>query len=214
MKMLPYLLVALAGYLCGAMPFAYILARLKGVDIRKVGSGNVGATNVFRSVSKGLGILTFVADALKGFLPAWLLPLCAVRWLDVPAGPGLGLLGGCAAVAGHTWPVFLKFKGGKGVATSAGMLLGVAPAAMGIGLAAWILLFAATRYVSVASMAAAAATPGAAWWLYGASDRLRPAVLTVLGLIIVLRHRANIGRLLKGTELRMGSKSRAASGAE
>ncbi|MBP7828588.1 MAG: glycerol-3-phosphate 1-O-acyltransferase PlsY [Kiritimatiellae bacterium] len=200
---------ALAGYLLGAVPFAFLFARLNGVDIRKVGSGNVGATNVFRAVGKGWGIATFAADALKGFVPAWLFPLLARRW-GVECGPGLGLLGGCAAIAGHSWPVFLKFKGGKGVATSAGMLLGVAPAAVGIGLLAWIAVFAAARFVSVASIAAAVAVPAAAWFLYGRAGWLLPAVLTALGLLVIWRHRSNIARLRRGEEHRWGRPRAAA----
>ena len=203
-----YFAFTLAGYLFGAVPFAFLFARLRGVDIRTVGSGNVGATNVFRSVSKALGIATFAADALKGFIPARLFPLLAARWFGVDAGPGMGLLCGCAAIVGHSWPVFLKFKGGKGVATSAGMLLGVAPAAVGIGLAVWILFFAATRYVSVASIAAAVAVPAAAWWLYGRANPVLPGVLTLLGALVIWRHRSNIERLRRGEEHQWARRER------
>ncbi|HOW96301.1 MAG TPA: glycerol-3-phosphate 1-O-acyltransferase PlsY [Kiritimatiellia bacterium] len=194
---------ALGAYLLGSVPFAYLFARLNGVDIRKVGSGNVGATNVFRAVGKGWGIATFAADALKGFVPAWLFPLLARRW-GVECGPELGLLCGCAAIAGHSWPVFLRFKGGKGVATSAGMLLGVAPAAVGIGLAVWVAVFVIARYVSVASIAAAFAVPAAAWGLYGRAGALLPGVLTVLGALVIWRHRSNLARLRRGEEHRWG----------
>jgi glycerol-3-phosphate acyltransferase PlsY len=209
MKMFLYAVFTLAGYLLGAVPFAFLFARLKGVDIRTVGSGNVGATNVFRSVSKGLGIATFAADALKGFVPAFFFPMLAERWACLEAGPGLGLLSGCAAIVGHNWPVFLKFKGGKGVATSAGMLLGVAPASVGIGLAAWILVFVATRYVSVASIVAAVAVPAAAWWMNVRGARWLPAVLTVLGALIIWRHRSNLRRLVRGEEHRWQKRPRA-----
>jgi len=208
MKIFLYAVFTLAGYLLGAVPFAYLFARLKGVDIRTVGSGNVGATNVFRSVSKGLGIATFAADVLKGFVPAFFFPMLAERWACLEAGPGLALLCGCAAIVGHNWPVFLRFKGGKGVATSAGMLLGVAPAAVGIGLATWILVFAATRYVSVASIVAAVAVPATAWWMSARGARLLPAVLTVLGALIIWRHRSNLRRLARGEEHRWQKRPR------
>ncbi|MBU1693732.1 MAG: glycerol-3-phosphate 1-O-acyltransferase PlsY [Verrucomicrobia bacterium] len=214
MKIFPYAVFALAGYLLGSVPFAYLFARLKGVDIRAIGSGNVGATNVFRSVSKALGVATFAAVVLKGFIPAFLFPAMARRFLSLEVGPGLGLLCGCAAVAGHTWPVFLKFKGGKGVATSAGMLLGVAPAAVGIGLGGWILVFAATRYVSVDSIVAAGAVPAAAWGMAARGVWLLPAVLTGLGALVIWRHRSNIRRLLNGEELRVGRKGERDKGQE
>lgn len=200
-----YAAFALAGYLLGSVPFAFLFARLKGVDIRTVGSGNVGATNVFRSVSKPLGIATFAADVLKGFLPAWGFPLLGKR-LGLDPGPALGLLCGCAAIAGHNWPVFLRFRGGKGVATSAGMLLGIAPGSVGIGLLSWMLVFAATRYVSVASVTAAVVVPAAEWWLKAGSERLRPMSLTLVGALVIWRHRANIRRLLRGEEHRFGAR--------
>ncbi len=118
----------LAAYLMGSIPNGLLLARLKGIDLQKVGSGNIGATNVYRCVGKGWGIAAFVLDAVKGFVPAFVFP----RLMEA-APPWLGLACGVAAVAGHNWPVWLKFKGGKGVSTSAGMLLGIAPAAVGIG---------------------------------------------------------------------------------
>jgi acyl phosphate:glycerol-3-phosphate acyltransferase len=120
---------------------------------------------------------------------------------------GLGF--GAAAVAGHTWPVFLGFKGGKGVATSAGMLLAAAPAAVLAGLAVWVALFALTRYVSVASIGAAIAVPAAGWLLHGADGPARPAVLTALGALIVWKHRTNLARLRAGTEHRFVPKRRA-----
>ncbi len=195
--MLLMLVLFLVAYLIGAIPFALLLSRMKGVDIRQVGSGNVGATNVFRSVSKGLGAMTFTCDVLKGFLPVFLFPLI---WPVEQLPENAGLLYGCAAIAGHNWPVYLRFRGGKGVATSAGVLLGVAPPAVGIGLATWIALFVITRYVSLASIGAAIAIPAASWWLYGAENLVLPIILTILGMLIIWRHRSNIKRLLDGTE--------------
>ena len=189
----------LISYLIGAIPFAWIVAKAKGVDIRAVGSGNVGATNVFRAIGKGWGVLTFALDVAKGFLPAFLIPLL---WSAPDWPQNSGLLFGCAAIAGHNWPVYLKFKGGKGVATSAGVLLGVAPASVGIGLVVWLLTMAISRYVSLASILAAAAIPVAGWLLYGTANPLLAIVLTVLGGIVIWRHRSNIARLRAGTEHR------------
>ena len=190
-----------ASYLLGAVPNGYLIARAKGVDIRTVGSGNIGATNVFRSIGKGWGILTFAADAVKGFVPAFVFPLLAARLFGC-GHPAAGLLNAALAIAGHNWPVYLGFKGGKGVATSAGALLGLAPAAVGIGLAVWLAVFLLGRYVSLASVAAAAAVPAAGWILYLRQGWLLPSALTALGAVIILRHRANIQRLAAGTEHR------------
>jgi glycerol-3-phosphate acyltransferase PlsY len=193
-----------ASYLLGAVPFGLLIARARGVDIRRVGSGNVGATNVFRAVGKPWGLLTFACDALKGCLPAAFFPAwAAAAWPGGgAAAPEAGLLCGVAAIAGHNWPVYLKFKGGKGVATSAGVLLGAAPLAMAAGLGVWLVVFLLSRYVSLASLAAAAAVPAFGWIRYGPRGALLPSVLTALALAIVVRHRANIGRLRRGTEHR------------
>lgn len=198
--------VLLISYLVGAIPFGLLVARARGVDIRKVGSCNIGATNVFRSVGKKWGILTFVLDMLKGALPTLVLPALAAG--EGAPSPGLRLACGLVAVCGHNWPVYLRFKGGKGVATTTGVLLGVSPAAMLIGLAAWALVFLTTRYVSVASMAAAVVVTAAAWWLHLQPWPLVPAVLSVLGAFVLWRHRANVQRLRSGTEHRFqfGSK--------
>ena len=194
-------LLILASYLLGAIPNGLLIARLKGVDLQKVGSGNIGATNVFRCVGKGWGVLAFVLDAVKGFVPAFFFP----RLLE-SAPPWLGLACGVAAVAGHNWPVWLKFKGGKGVSTSAGMLLGIAPAAVGIGFAVFALTVALTRFVSLGSILAAVAVPAAYLWMNGAENRLLAVALVLMGGLVIVKHRANIGRLLKGTEPRIVGK--------
>ena len=194
-------LLILASYLLGAIPNGLLIARLKGVDLQKVGSGNIGATNVFRCVGKGWGVLAFVLDAVKGFVPAFFFP----RLLE-SAPPWLGLACGVAAVAGHNWPVWLKFKGGKGVSTSAGMLLGIAPAAVGIGFAVFALTVALTRFVSLGSILAAVAVPAAYLWMNGADNRLLAGALILMGLLVIVKHRANVGRLLKGTEPRIVGK--------
>ncbi len=198
--LMPSLLV-LAAYLLGSIPNGLLIARLKGVDLQKVGSGNIGATNVFRCVGKGWGIAAFVLDAVKGFVPAFFFP----RLLE-SAPPWLGLACGVAAVAGHNWPVWLKFKGGKGVSTSAGMLLGIAPAAVGVGFAVFALTVALTRFVSLGSILAAIAVPAAYLWMNGAENRLLAGALVVMGALVIFKHRANVGRLLRGTEPRIVGK--------
>lgn len=195
-------ILTIASYVLGSVPFGLLLARAKGVDLRTVGSRNIGATNVFRSVSKPLGILTFALDALKGFVPAFVFPILEQHTRGGESGAGLGLLCGCAAIAGHNWPVFLGFKGGKGISTSAGVLLGIAPASMGIGLLTWLALVLTTRYVSVASIGAAIAVPVSSWIQHAHDSRILPSTLSVLGLLAVWRHRANIQRLIAGTEHR------------
>ncbi len=190
--------LTLAAYLFGALPFGLFVARMHGIDIRHHGSGNIGATNVFRVVGKGWGIFTFVLDALKGFIPAFLFPKLAgveAEW---------GVLFGAAAILGHSFPVYLRFKGGKGVATSAGMLLGVAPLAVGIGFLCWVVCMVVSRYVSLSSIMAALAV-GASIWFMDKPPVVR-VVLTALAVLVVWLHRANIKRLLNGTESRFGKK--------
>ncbi len=194
------LLVA-AAYLLGAVPNGLLIARLKGIDLQNTGSGNIGATNVFRCVGKAWGILAFVLDAVKGFVPAFFLP----RLVEA-APPWLGLACGLAAVAGHNWPVWLRFKGGKGVSTSAGMLLGIAPAAVGIGFAVFALTLLATRWVSLGSILAAVAVPAAYLWMNGTDNPLLAGALVAMGLLVIVKHRANIRRLLTGTEPRIAGK--------
>ena len=200
LPLMPSLLV-LAAYLLGSIPNGLLIARLKGVDLQKVGSGNIGATNVFRCVGKGWGIAAFVLDAVKGFVPAFFFP----RLLE-SAPPWLGLACGVAAVAGHNWPVWLKFKGGKGGSTSAGMLLGIAPAAVGVGFAVFALTVALTRFVSLGSILAAIAVPAAYLGMNGAENRLLAGALVVMGALVIFKHRANVGRLLRGIEPRIVGK--------
>lgn len=193
--------VIATAYLLGSIPCGLLIARLKGIDLQKVGSGNIGATNVYRCVGKGWGIAAFGFDAGKGFVPAFVFP----RLMET-APPWLGLACGVAAVAGHNWPIWLKFKGGKGVSTSAGMLLGIAPAAVGIGFAVFAATVLATRFVSLGSILAAIAVPLAYVGLYGTENHLLAGALFVMGLLVVVKHRANVGRLLKGTEPRIAGK--------
>jgi acyl phosphate:glycerol-3-phosphate acyltransferase len=195
---LPDALVAIAaGYLLGAIPFGLILTKLAGSgDIRSVGSGNIGATNVLRTGRKGLAAATLIGDMLKG--------TAAVFVSNFVFGPDAALLGGLGAVLGHVFPVWLGFKGGKGVATYIGVLIGVAwPVAL-LFAAIWGAVAAATRYSSLAGLTASAATPGLLW-LYAGN---KPALLfLVLAAIIFVMHRGNISRLLTGTEAKIGSKN-------
>ena len=194
-------LLILAAYVLGSIPNGLLIARGKGIDLQKVGSGNIGATNVFRCVGKGWGIFAFVLDAVKGFVPAFFFPQ-----LMAGAPDWLGLACGVAAVAGHNWPVWLKFKGGKGVSTSAGMLLGIAPAAVGVGFLVFALTVALTRFVSLGSILAAIAVPAAYIAINGTGNKLLAGALIVMGLLVIFKHRANIRRLLQGAEPRITGK--------
>lgn len=199
-------------YLLGAIPFSLLIARAKGVDIRAVGSGNIGATNVFRALGKGWGILAFTCDALKGYISASVLPLLAkTLWAFDGSAVVLPLVCACLAIAGHNWPVYLRFKGGKGVATGMGALIGLAPLAAGAGLLTWTLVFVATRYVSVASIAAAIIVAGAVWFFYAQTGILLPVVLTALCGLVIGRHKSNIQRLFHGSENRFEFKKKPAN---
>lgn len=193
-------LFTVLAYLLGSVPFGLLLSKVKGRDIRKLGSGNIGATNVLRCLGKPLGISCFVLDVLKGFLPAFLFPVIG------PGGAEIGILFGAAAILGHTFPVFLKFKGGKGVATSAGVLLGAAPLAVLIGIGIWTVVFFTSGYVSLGSIAAAAAVIVVGWTAgYGP---VTATALTVLGLFAIWRHHTNIQRLMAGTENKFEKKKK------
>jgi glycerol-3-phosphate acyltransferase PlsY len=193
------LLVA-AGYLAGSLPFGYWLVRwFRGLDIRTVGSGNIGATNVWRTYGARLGIAVMLLDTLKGFVPA----LVATLWV----GPLWGVLAGGAAMIGHSRPLFLKFaRGGKMVATCGGAFLGVAPVVGGVGAAVWILVFVAFRYASVASIAAALALPLVALGL----GEPWPVIVfaAAASLAVLLLHRTNIARLRRGTETKIQLRRR------
>lgn len=188
------------GYLAGSVPFGLLIAKARGIDLRHRGSCNIGATNVFRCVGKGWGVLALLLDTAKGFMAAFWLPMLVGG--GVGGGEGLGLVFGAAAVAGHNWPIWLKGRGGKGVATSAGVLLGVAPWAMGIGLVVFAVTLGATRRVSAGSIAAAVAVAGSSWgFVYlGWMRWVSAVVLSVLAGVVIFRHRANILRLAGGVE--------------
>jgi acyl phosphate:glycerol-3-phosphate acyltransferase len=200
--MLTAILVAI-GYVCGSMPWGYWLVRIfRGQDIRTQGSGNIGATNVWRVHGRRLGIAAVFLDTLKGFAPA----LVATKL----AGHDAGVLTGGAAMLGHFRPLFLKFtRGGKVVATTGGAFLGVAPIVGGIGAGVWLLVFGLTRYASVASIVSALTLP--LWaWLIGYPWPVI-AFAGVAGAAVLMLHRANIKRLVHGEEPRFVRPSRAAS---
>ncbi len=189
-----YALVALFGYLIGSIPFGLLLTRAAGLgDIRKVGSGNIGATNVLRTGRKGLAALTLLLDGAKGAVAV----LLALRW-----GPEAGVVAAATAVVGHVFPVWLKFKGGKGVATAIGVLLGLSWQVGLLVCATWLVVAAVFRYSSLAALVAIAAAPLYAWHL---SDPRHVELAIFVAALVWLRHRENIRRLLKGQEPKIGA---------
>jgi glycerol-3-phosphate acyltransferase PlsY len=195
--------VVLGGYLLGSMPFGYWLVRVaRGEDIRRVGSGNIGATNVWRTYGRAYGIPIVLLDVAKGFVPALVGTLVA--------GELVGVLAGGAAMLGHWRPLFLRFqRGGKSVATAGGTFFGVAPLLGLIGLATWIVVFLLTRYASLASMAAAVALPFVGLALGEPWPVLVFATLAAVAVLVL--HRANIARLRAGTESRFSFRRRSAA---
>ena len=211
MPILGYFVIAIGAYLLGSIPTGYLVGRAKGIDIRTVGSGNIGATNVMRVLGKPAGGFVLLMDALKGYAAAKWLCVWLLKLFNVP-GAGMEtcqIVAGICAVLGHNYTCWLKFKGGKGISTSAGVFLALAPLATGIAGVTWIIVFVLCRYASVASIVAAAALP-ATIWLMPDSLTLR-IVTTVLGLLAIFKHRGNIRRLLNGTEHRIEFKKKEAA---
>jgi glycerol-3-phosphate acyltransferase PlsY len=211
--MLLYLIVGVVAYLLGSIPFGLILVRIfRKQDIRQQGSGNIGATNVIRSGGKGLGAATFLLDAAKGYLAVLLTWQVGLHVHQTQfQTQNLAATAAVCALVGHVYPLWLGFKGGKGVATGFGVFLGITATAALVALAAFIVIFALSRYVSLASIIAAIAFPVAALLL--PHEPLTPfmiAVVILLPLIVIAKHHANIRRLLAGTEYRFG-KSKAAA---
>jgi acyl phosphate:glycerol-3-phosphate acyltransferase len=198
---LPYYAAALAfGYLLGSIPFGLIFTRLAGTqDIRAIGSGNIGATNVLRTGRKGLAAATLIADVLKGTIAV----LVMFWWW----GRDHAMLAGIGAFLGHLFPIWLMFKGGKGVATFLGVLIALSWQATLLFAAIWLVIAAATRYSSVASLLACAAVP-IYFWLNG--ERQEAQVFLLLTLLTTFMHRTNIARLSRGTEGKIGQKAEAA----
>jgi glycerol-3-phosphate acyltransferase PlsY len=217
---LVFVVIAIAAYLLGSIPTGYLVARAKGIDIRAVGSGNIGATNAMRVLGRPAGIFVLVMDALKGYAAcAFVTPL--IFNLLAPHLSGIVVyfhqepmelqtryfvIAGISAVLGHNFTCWLKFKGGKGIATTGGVYLAIAPLAVGIATAAFALAVLVTRYVSIGSIAAAIALPTAVWCLQ-TDSRFLGLVTTALGVMAIYKHRSNIRRLMAGTESRIGQKS-------
>ncbi|HKF48541.1 MAG TPA: glycerol-3-phosphate 1-O-acyltransferase PlsY [Terracidiphilus sp.] len=199
--------IVVLSYLLGSIPMGYLLVRLvRKQDIRSVGSGNIGATNVLRSEGKGLGAATFVLDVVKGSLAVLL-----GYWLAAPLLPGVPqrnveALAAICAVLGHMFPVWIGFRGGKGVATGFGVFLVCAPIAALSAIALFAIICALTRYVSLASIIGAASFPVVAWFtVKGERPAFFIAVQIAVSLLIIVKHHANIRRLLSGTEHRFGA---------
>ena len=195
-----YLAAIIVGYLLGSIPFGLLITRMAGLgDIRSIGSGNIGATNVLRTGRKDLALATLLLDSFKAGLAVVLL-----TWLS--GDRNVGLIAGAVAFLGHCYPVWLGFKGGKGVATYAGLLVFASPLALAVGGPIWLGLFALTRISSLSALVAAAIVPAGAFML----GETAFAALTLLGLSVLVfwTHRENIKRLLAGTEPKFGSKSK------
>jgi glycerol-3-phosphate acyltransferase PlsY len=205
---LVFISTALIAYLLGSIPTGFMVAKARGIDIRVVGSGNIGATNVFRILGKPAGVFVLFVDALKGWVAVFVIAGLGADLIHAPAGSlnhdWLAICAGLGAVLGHNYTCWLNFKGGKGIATSAGVLLALVPVPLLIIFAVWIVVFLLTRYVSLASIAASITLPFASW-ATGKSVALI-AVTGSMGVLAVYKHKANIRRLLDGTESRIGSK--------
>lgn len=198
------LIVSLIGYLFGSFPAGYFAGRFTGIDVRSQGSGNIGATNVLRILGKAWGYTVFFVDSFKGFAAVRLAFFVARRMEPAPMHPEyFAILAALMCIIGHTFPIWLRFKGGKGVATSAGALFGLMPAVVPFIILLWIITFEITRYVSLASIVAAASLPIAVGlflrWGYIEGPALLYFSIVIAGLVL-WSHRSNFSRLLKGTE--------------
>jgi glycerol-3-phosphate acyltransferase PlsY len=206
--LLAYILVGVLAYLLGSIPTGFLLGKARGLDMRRVGSGNIGATNVFRALGKWAGAFVLLADAFKGWVAVALVSNGIAHWLapgaDAPHRQWLALCAGICAILGHNYTCWLSFKGGKGIATSAGVMLGLAPWALLAALGAWILVFGLSRYVSLASICAAVVLPIAVRLTGGSATMF--VVTGALAALAIFKHKANIRRLINGTENRLGGQ--------
>ena len=209
------LLAALASYVIGATPVGFLAGRMRGVDVRQHGSGNIGATNVFRVLGRRVAISVCVLDIIKGWLPVVL-----TRWVLAARGMPAEwpcIAAGCGAVLGHNFTFWLHFKGGKGIATSAGVLLALLPWSLVAAWSLWLILLYTTRYVAVASIGAAIMVPASAFalhlWREDDPGLPRVGFAVLIGALAIWRHRSNIRRLLDGTENRFVRKSKTAPAA-
>lgn len=214
MPVIAYILTALGAYLLGSIPFGYIVAKAKGIDIQKAGSGNIGATNAMRVLGKPAGIFVLLMDAFKGYaavvLSTYFLmegpPVNDIQWNSYHH---IQTIAGVCAVLGHNYTCWLKFKGGKGIATTAGVYIALAPWPLLIALVVFIVAVALTRIISVGSIAAAIALPVAVW-IMTPNNLLLCIVTAALGALAVWKHKANIQRLIAGTENKLGQKKEGA----
>ncbi len=208
--MLTLALVLVGSYLLGSIPFGYLAGRIRGIDIRKAGSGNIGATNVVRVLGKAYGYPVFVLDFLKGLGAVRISIAIATSVRPESTSPEVvGILAAVSAVIGHSFPLWLKFRGGKGVATSAGALFGLMPLATLIGVGIWILTFFLTRYVSVASVTTAVALPlviAIMTWLNQTYGKALFYSSLCIAAVVIWRHHSNLSRLIRGTEPRFTRK--------
>ena len=214
MPILNYILVVLGAYLLGSIPFGYLVAKAKGIDIRTAGSGNIGATNAMRVLGKPAGIFVLLMDMLKGLAAVWLcteiLQRMNIAAADVQTAR---VIAGISVVLGHNYTCWLRFKGGKGIATTGGAFLALAPWAVLVAIVVFVWLVLLTKYVSVGSIGTAIALPTTIW-VMTPSDLFLCIVATLLGVMAIYKHKSNIQRLLAGTENRVGKKTSAPEAAK
>jgi glycerol-3-phosphate acyltransferase PlsY len=208
-----YVLSGAVGYLLGSIPTGFLMGTARGIDIRTLGSGNIGATNVFRHLGVPAGIFVLLADAFKGWVAVIVASELFYRWF-VPNGAPLerewlGIIAGFFAILGHNFTCWLHFKGGKGIATSAGVLIALVPSALLIILGIWIIVLGLSRFVSLASITASAALPFATWLTKGSITMI--SITGVMAVLAIYKHKTNIQRLLNGTENRLVFKKSASS---
>lgn len=205
------ILTAIFSYIIGSIPFGYLAGLTKGIDIRTLGSKNIGATNVFRNLGKKLGIITFILDMLKGVAAVIIIPRAVEHFF----GGGIQIneayiliTGAICVLLGHSFPFTLNFKGGKGVATGLGIAIGLAPISALSGFVLWAIIFRVSGYVSLASIFAAAYVALGSWFIDYADDDsyIIPIVISLLAALVIIKHRTNIQRLINGNENRFSFK--------
>jgi acyl phosphate:glycerol-3-phosphate acyltransferase len=209
-----YSLAVALGYGVGSIPSGYLMGRAQGIDLRQAGSGNIGATNAFRILGTAAGIVVLLADGLKGFVATYGLPPLLLRLMTAGAATvgvreNLAIAAGFGAILGHIFTFWLRFKGGKGIATTAGVFLALAPKPILITIVIWITVCGVSRYVSLASIAAAVALPASVWACH--CSPLLITLTSLIGVLAIYKHKMNLQRLLHGTEHRLGSGKKLAS---
>ena len=196
------ILVIIAGYILGSLPFSFWLGKFRGVDLRRVGSGNVGATNLARTVGTEWGLIAFVLDLGKGLIAVILAGyICNLLKTSGTSLSILKIIGGISSIIGHNWSMWIRFKGGKGVATSAGVFLGLAPVSLLLAMAVWLVVLVLFRYVSLASIIASISLPLWMWSGIGGKPALPIIIFScIVSILLIIRHRSNIKRLIQGRE--------------